>query len=451
MRTLSTMTVGLLFAALPMLTACGDDKSSTDGEAGNGNSAGSSNDGSGGAAGNGSGTTACDLSREGRDEVVLSGEIDDDMTLDASNYYTLEGLVYVMDGATLTVPPCTRIEGDGSTLGTLIVTRGGRLVADGKVDAPILFTSPNTAVAGVDAEPGDWGGVVILGQAPNSIGPNVLVEGLADDPLNQHGSASPDASDDSGVLRYVRIEYSGIDLGDGNEINGLSIGSVGSGTTISHVMISNTLDDCFEWFGGTVDADHLVCENPGDDMFDADDGYQGSISYLFGRHGAALSGDPNGFEWDGSTDNNGALDTIVEASHVTLCAAEPAQRGMVLRRGIQGSIEDTVILGFPIGLDVRDEFEDGSSTEGDVTITDSTIVADSMADDETAAADDDDDGFNDEGWFTAGSGNGTSDPGFDASDCMGDGGPNDAVTGSGSGAFTGSAAWVNNAWTGWGS
>ncbi len=453
------LTLALLWAVLPIgVMACSDD-SDGGGHAGANGEAGGGNTGTGGsgngAAGSENGTAGdgsvadCDLSREGREKVVIDEDIDQDMSLDASNYYVIEGIVHVLDGATLTVPPCTRIEGDGSTLGTLVVSRGGRIVADGDADAPILFTSSNTAVAGVDAEPGDWGGLVILGRAPNAAGANVLIEGMADDALNQHGDVDPDPDDDSGVLRYVKIEYSGVDLGDGNEINGLSLGSVGAGTTISHVMVANTLDDCFEWFGGTVDADHLICENPGDDMFDTDDGYQGSLEYLFGRHGAALSGDPSGFEWDGSTDTDGSIDTIVNVRNATMCSGESAQFGMVLRRGIRGSIENAVVLGFPIGVDVRDEdFEDGSDHDGDVTIENSIIVAEALARDESGE-DNNDAGFDDEAWFLEGEGNTTDEPDFDVGDCMDSDGPGSSVSGSGLGAFTDDTDWVYGVWTGW--
>jgi len=389
----------------------------------------------GGAGGAGGAPSACDLSREGREEEVIEAGTNWSGELDAAKVYVLEGNVYVDAGDTLTIPPCTRIEGDGPTKATLIVTRGGRIEAEGTADAPILFTARD------EAEAGSWGGLLLLGQAPCSLGEDVAVEGLPEDPRHQFGGTDPD--DDSGILRYVRLEYTGIDLGNGNEINGLSLAGVGSGTTISHVMVKETLDDCFEFFGGTVSADHLVCVDGGDDMFDADDGYVGTLSYVFGQHGAQSSSDPSGLEWDGTDDKAGEWDTVVTLQNATLCSNEASLAAMVLRRGITGQIDELVAVGFPIGVDLRD------AVSG-ISITNSVIVADALAQDEPAGtADvDDDGGVDDAAWFLDGTGNSEDDPGFSADDCMA-ANPDAAVFESDLGAFEGDADWARGLWTGW--
>jgi len=291
----------------------------------------------------------------------LEGDIDADMTLDASKIYELVDIVHVLDGVTLTIPAGTLFKSTGT--GTLVVSRGGRLVAEGTAEAPIVFTSQ--AANGVKG-PGQWGGVVILGNASNFTGPNVDIEGLASDELNQHGPGGDDEDpndpiddQDSGVLEYVRIEFGGTELADGAEINGLTMGSVGSGTTISHVQVNTTWDDGFEWFGGSVVGDHLVVNNEGDDMFDIDTGYVGELEYLFGRQVATVKADPNGFEWDGS-EADLEPQTNPTVSHVTLCGVPDGKPnyGMVLREHVQAEADDVAFLGFDFGIDLRDAVSD---------------------------------------------------------------------------------------------
>jgi hypothetical protein len=176
---------------------------------------------------------------------ALDADIDADTTLDASIVYELVGVVHVLEGVTLTIPAGTLIKSTGT--GTLVVSRGGKLEAEGTAEEPIIFTSQ--AANGLKAA-GQWGGVVILGNASNFSSLNVDIEGLASDPLNQHGPGGTEADpedpiedQDSGILKYVRIEFGGTELADGAEINGLTMGSVGSGTTISYVQVNTTWDD----------------------------------------------------------------------------------------------------------------------------------------------------------------------------------------------------------------
>ena len=458
MRTFMKLTTAMILTLIPIIgVGCSEDDDSDNpatggkSETGGRNQAGEDNNGTGGSsqagapsetggsseAGapsetGGSGNDECDLSRAGRgDPIELTGNLDS-MTLEGDKLYLIRDYAYVKPGETLTIEPCTRIEGEKDTLGVLVIQKGAKIMAEGTADAPILFTA-NTS----DPEPGDWGGLVLLGQAEMAQG-DALIEGMEDDPKNHFGG--DDNSDDSGVLKYVRIEYPGIAIAPDSEINGLSLGAIGDETTIDYVMVSNPLDDCFEFFGGTVNAKHLICENPGDDMFDTDDGFQGSIEYAFGRHGAPISEDPNGFEWDGTTDYEGSVDTDVSASHVTMCGSDDAAYAMVLRRGIQGDIEDTVAVGFPTGFSLRD------GAESEVSIADSVIVSPALSaipDPENPDSTVTGDGS----WFTDDDSNSEDDPGFDEGDCMGSDGPNSSVTGSEVGAFS-DGDWVTG-WTGW--
>ena len=212
---------------------------------------------------------------------TISADITADTTWTSDKVYLIKGVIHVTSGAELTIEPGTIIIGEEFSGGTLVISRGSQIHAVGTKEEPIIFTSefPDGAKAR-----GQFGGLVVLGNASNFKSANMLVDGLAASVLNQHGpggpagdsglSASDTGADDesSGEIEYVRIEFGGTEIADGKEVNGLTLGSVGSGTTISHVQVNTALDDCFEWFGGTVNADHLLCNNEGDDMFDTHSG-----------------------------------------------------------------------------------------------------------------------------------------------------------------------------------
>lgn len=218
-------------------------------------------------------------------------------TWTSNNVYLLNGQIYVSNNATLTIQPGTVIRGAAGN-SALLVTRGAKLIAEGTPCRPIVFTSNQAAGT---RTPGAWGGVVILGKARHNLGTNNLIEGLSNtDARNFHGGT--DDADNSGVLKYVRIEFSGFIFSANNEINGLTMGSVGNGTTIDNVQVSFNDDDSFEWFGGTVNARHLVAYKSKDDDFDTDNGFSGLIQYALGIRDPALSDQSNssGFESDNS-------------------------------------------------------------------------------------------------------------------------------------------------------
>jgi hypothetical protein len=461
---------------LPMLAvACGDDddepsststggkdngsagdedtggKSSSTGGSDNGDTGGKDNgsagdEGSGGTTGSaGSGETPaeCDLSDDGvadLDEEEIEGPITEDTTLTSGTVWLLNDKVHVEEGATLTIEPCTRIEGQKDPIGVLIIDRGAQIMAEGTADEPILFTSQ---LDEGDRRAGDWGGVILLGQATNFNGSDVLIEGLEDAPENQHGGSDDD--DSSGTMSYVRIEFSGYELAPDVEINGLTMGSVGSGTTLDHIEVNTTLDDCFEWFGGTVDASYLICNNGGDDMFDVDTGYRGELSYLFGRQVYPISSDPNGFEMDSSNSGNTPV-TRVTASNATLCGLGEAGAntafGMVLREGLTGTLDNVAATGFDFGVDLRDP-------DTNISIENSLLF--DMVSEDIGDPDEEDDAEpeDEDGWFTDGDSNSTDSAGYNADDCGEASGPNSDVTGSEVGAFADGADWIEGAWVSW--
>lgn len=297
---------------------------------------------------------------------VLSGNLST-QTLSRNTIYLLQGFVYVPSGVTLTIEPGTIIKGDKASKGTLIVQRGGKLIADGTAQQPIVFTSNQPANSRAR---GDWGGIILCGAAPQNLPGDPTIEG---GPVANFGGTN--AADNSGILRYVRIEFPGIEFVANNEINGLTLGGVGSGTTIDYVQISYSGDDSFEWFGGTVNAKHLIAFRGTDDDFDTDNGYSGKVQYGVALRDpqvadVASGGASNAFESD--NDATGTLNTPQTSAVFSnmsvflpgpLTAADPAfQRGVHIRRNSSISLLNSVVTGFRRGVLV-----DGATTEGNLT------------------------------------------------------------------------------------
>ncbi len=210
---------------------------------------------------------------------VIEGKITSNKVLSASKTYLLRGYVQVMDGATLEIPAGTIIKGEKATAGALIVERGGKLKANGTADKPIVFTSDQ---ADGNKDTGDWSGIIICGKSQvNTADGTSQYEGgaLGATVANYGGGLSPVLDDNSGELTYARIEFAGIAIQKDKEINGLTLCGVGSGTKIHHIQVSYGGDDSFEFFGGTVNASHLIAYRGVDDDFDFDQGYSGKIQY----------------------------------------------------------------------------------------------------------------------------------------------------------------------------
>jgi hypothetical protein len=211
---------------------------------------------------------------------VLQGEINSNRTLTANKTYLLRGQVFVNSGATLTIEPGTIIFGDGKPSdGILCINRGGKLIARGTAERPIVFTSSK---AGKQRQRGDWGGIVICGRAPNNKGTDVLVEGIQTGSSGDGGKYGGNIpADNSGEISYVRVEFAGIAVTPGNEVNGITFGSVGSATKVDHVIVSVGGDDGLEWFGGSVNARFVGLYDILDDDLDMDAGYTGNIQFIY--------------------------------------------------------------------------------------------------------------------------------------------------------------------------
>ncbi len=312
--------------------------------------------------------------------VTVSAAITTNTTWTANNVYLLSGVIYVNSGVTLTIEPGTIIRGTTGTNSSLLIARGGKIMAEGTQCKPIVFTS-NEPV-GQTRVRGNWGGVLILGAAKHNLGTSNLIEGLAaGDSRNLYGGTDDD--DNSGVLKYVRIEYAGFIFSTNNEINSLTMGSVGRGTVIDYVQTSFGADDSFEWFGGSVNAKHLIAYKGLDDDLDTDNGYSGTVQY------ALCIKDPNasdasqaeGFESDNSATGNNGLFPKTSARFLNVtqiggfrCASKTAasgvaptalflhRRGARVRRNSDLKIQNSILMNNWRGLFVDDAIVSGQPT-----------------------------------------------------------------------------------------
>ncbi|UOQ53503.1 T9SS type A sorting domain-containing protein [Hymenobacter cellulosivorans] len=285
-------------------------------------------------------------------------EITTNTTWTRSNIYLLNGIVYVNSGVTLTIEPGTIIKGSFANQGALVIRRGGKINAAGTATQPIVFTSEKPAG---QRQPGDWGGVIICGNAPTNKAGDPQIEGGT---LANYGGNDP--NDNSGVLQYVRIEYPGIPFLPGNEINGLTLGGVGAGTTIDHIQVTASGDDSFEWFGGSVNAKYLIALAGTDDDFDTDNGFSGRVQFGVAvrdqsRGDFANNGVSNGFESDNDSDNSARTpQTSAVFSNMTiLLPTSPApaspfnnSAGALIRQNSAQSIFNSVFAGRRSGLEI---------------------------------------------------------------------------------------------------
>ena len=280
----------LLYLALfAVITSAGCRKIEMDGGSGNGN-------------GNGDGNGSTE-------NTILEGRITVNRTLKANYIYKLRGLVYVTNGAVLTIEPETKIVGEKGKNGGLIITRSCKIIADGTAEKPIIFTSEES-----NPQRGDWAGVVLLGTAPTNASFNGQqgigeIEGGINnsDGLGLYGlGASSNPADNSGILRYVRIEYAGYAFLPDKEINGLTFGGVGSGTIVDYVQVAYANDDSFEWFGGTVNCSHLISYRALDDDFDTDNGFSGRVQFGIVLRDSAVADISKSEAFESDNDANGS-------------------------------------------------------------------------------------------------------------------------------------------------
>jgi hypothetical protein len=277
-------------------------------------------------------------------------------TWTADKKYLLKSYVYVRSGATLTIEPGTVIFGDKDTKGALIIEPGAKIMAMGTAARPIIFTSSQPKGS---RNYGDWGGVIITGNAPvNTTTGKQLIEG---GPKTNYGGTN--AADNSGMFQYVRIEFGGVAFSPNNEVNGLTLGGVGSGTTIDHVQVSYSGDDAFEWFGGTVNAKYLVAHRTFDDDFDTDLGYAGKVQFAVSLRDPLQADQSGSKAFESDNDGSGSAQTPqTSAVFSNVTAVGPILNpsaavyspqytaGAHIRRNSALSIMNSVIMGFPTSV-----------------------------------------------------------------------------------------------------
>ncbi len=287
---------------------------------------------------------------------------DQTVTLQQDSTYILKGFVYVEDGAELIIEEGVKIKalsGQAEDASALIVARGGKINAQGTATNPIIFTSVSDDLTdGTDLGPSDrglWGGVLLLGKAPLNFtdggGGENNVEGIpATEVRGKYGGDNP--YDNSGVMKYVSIRHAGSVIGGDNEINGLTFGAVGSGTTIDHVEVYANLDDGFEWFGGTVNTKHLIAAYCGDDAFDYDEGFRGKGQFWFaihtadeGNRGGEHDGGPSSCE----TCEPYAIPTVYNATYIGSGkdSDNADSEGMILRDNAGAKYYNSIFTDFP--------------------------------------------------------------------------------------------------------
>ncbi|MDQ3277087.1 MAG: T9SS C-terminal target domain-containing protein [Bacteroidota bacterium] len=281
---------------------------------------------------------------------VLQGSYERNITLTGGTY-TIKGYVYFTSGTKLTIPKGTLLKSDLSQKGALIIERGAKIDAQGTAQEPIVFTSGKPAGR---RQRGDWGGIILLGAAPTNrpLSPAPLIEGGVD---RRYGGTN--ATDNSGTLRYVRIEWAGIAAEPGSEINGLTLGGVGSGTTLEYIQVSYGNDDAYEFFGGTVNARYLVSYAASDDDLDFDFGYTGKIQYAVVQRRPEIADTDAGNGVEADNDGTGTLAipfTKPVLSNITWVGPNgDAQTQANLnfanrwRRAVQFEVHNSIMMGFP--------------------------------------------------------------------------------------------------------
>jgi hypothetical protein len=318
-------------------------------------------------------------SKLGNGEKSLAGGLKITGTQNISGIVLLDGWVYVQSGGVLNIAAGTIVRGNEGAC--IIVERGGKIYAEGTSQNPIVFTSNNAAG---ERGPNDWAGIIILGKATNNKGTDVVIEGGTGATYGAGTGAVED--DNSGILRYVRIEFPGYDVdGNGNEINGLTMGSVGSGTTIEYVQVSYSGDDAFEWFGGNVNCKYLVAFGTEDDDFDTDYGYSGKIQFAVAVRDPFVSetnDDGRGFESD--NDGNSSYKnprTSAIFSNISLFGPVTDQsanlrhgHGLYLRRNTRLNIYNAVVTGYVKGQLIIDGNTTQAAAGSDSLIIQNTLL-----------------------------------------------------------------------------
>lgn len=331
----------------------------------------------------------------------IAGSILENQVWTADKTYVLEDVVYVESGVRLTIEPGTRVLGNAGS--ALVVTRDATIYARGTAKAPIVFTSSKQEG---ERERGDWGGLVMLGNAPINRS-QAQIEGI--DSRDTRGTfGGTDAGSNCGLLEYVRVEFAGYELSANNELNAVTLGGCGSGTVIRNLQVHRAQDDGVEVFGGNVDLKHVLISGAKDDAFDWDMGWQGRVQFLIVQQHAdvgdnAFEGDSNKKQPDVEPRSNPQFYNV---TLVSPSSNQRSQRAMTIRRGSGGQYKNMVISGFSSeAIDIRDKETAALITSGELQFEGIAMSRIGLMGSPWFHAengeDDDDGGFSEEKWFNS--------------------------------------------------
>jgi hypothetical protein len=290
----------------------------------------------------------------------IGGTINQDVTLTNDTTWVLTSAVFIgeradigdpvpAEGPTLTVEAGTRIVGTKSGRTALVISRGSRIIAEGLPHAPIVMTGENYAATGAAA--GDWGGLVINGAAPLNTCSEGVCEAVGEGDSGAYGGDDP--YDDSGVLRYVRVQFAGDKVTDEDELNGIAFQGVGSGTVVDYVQVHRNADDGIEFFGGTVNAKHLILTDIEDDSVDWTQGWQGKLQYVLVKQIQDDTVDTDrGMELDNLEQDNDAEPRSGGVMANFTLLGKPGELGINPRRGTGGNFSNFIVTGFANCLDI---------------------------------------------------------------------------------------------------
>lgn len=351
------------------------------------------------------GTTTAPVQVDGKETCVLSGVYSSDLVLSSSRSWVLSGGVFIggdnTNSAKLQIQPGTKIVGQ-SGADFLVINRGSQIIAEGTADLPIVFTSSKAAG---ERNRGDWGGLIINGNAPiNGCNADVaLCEAEGEGNTGLYGGN--DASDNSGILKYVRVEYAGNEITPDNELNGIAFQGVGAGTLVDYIQVHMNADDGVEFFGGTVNAKHVVLTGNRDDSLDWVNGWQGKLQFAVVEQYADQAN--NGIEADNLKAKQDASPrsnpTLANMTFIgTTSEAAKGGSGMLLRRGTGLNLTNSVFTGFKTSCIDIDDAE--TFNAGEIFITNTFVDCASNFTIE------DGDGFNISTWFSSESTNKVVDP-----------------------------------------
>lgn len=322
------------------------------------------------------GTTVYTFDKEAKTVTINdNGEGTGTKTLSADTTWILDGFVFVEDGQTLSIEPGTMVQGkpgQAENASALIIKQGGIIMAEGTATQPIVFTGLGDTYDGsgyMTQVQGLWGGIIVLGKATTNNTIQKRIEGVPEQFAAYYGGDND--ADNSGILKYISIRHGGTDIGSGNEINGLTLGGVGSGTTIEYIEVVSNVDDGVEFFGGAPNLKHILVAYCGDDSYDYDEGYHGKGQFwvtIQSENSGDRLGEHDGGDGDDETAEPYAKPVIYNATYI----GNGNGRVITFRDNAGGTYANSIFASQAKGIDV--EFRDDKHNSLDQMLTEGNLI-----------------------------------------------------------------------------